>query len=198
MVMSDCLKDLDCVILAGGLGTRLGLDVPKVLAPVNGRPFLEYLLDWLEYYGARRIILALGWQGHQVLEYLKSAPKRKNHTNLIFSCEDEPPAGETGALINAYTKGYLKSNPVLVMNGDTFVAGSFSRFIELMPKNESRLLCTLSGVSTGVRLVTHWDLWRHEDQIMKSCFHCQFHDIGTPEKLAQFSEFFKEHVGDLS
>ncbi len=49
---------LSALVLAGGLGTRvrpaLG-DLPKILAPIMGRPYLSYLLDWLQCFGARRV-----------------------------------------------------------------------------------------------------------------------------------------------
>ena len=44
------VSDIDIVVLAGGLGTRLGhllADLPKIMAPIDGRPFLHYLMTWL-------------------------------------------------------------------------------------------------------------------------------------------------------
>ncbi len=71
-----CLEALDIFILAGGLGTRirpvLG-DLPKILAPILGRPYLAYLLDWLERFGARRVVLGLGHRAQAVVEYLEDA-----------------------------------------------------------------------------------------------------------------------------
>ena len=52
-------------VIAGGLGTRMGMvlgKIPKLLAPISGRPYLVYLLDWLRGFGAVRIILGLGHQ----------------------------------------------------------------------------------------------------------------------------------------
>ena len=59
----SCLQDIDVVVLAGGLGTRLAGELngkPKLLAPIDGRPYLDFALKWLSSFGARRIILALG------------------------------------------------------------------------------------------------------------------------------------------
>ena len=56
--------DTDVVVLAGGLGTRLRSVTgarPKVLAEVAGRPFIFYLLDRLEVFGFRRVILSIGY-----------------------------------------------------------------------------------------------------------------------------------------
>ena len=73
-MVSGCLSDVDVIILAGGLGSRLAPRIggkPKVLAPVNGRPFLEFLFRWLSSQGAKKIILALGYLAEQVIEYIE-------------------------------------------------------------------------------------------------------------------------------
>lgn len=67
------------VVLAGGLGTRLKESIPertpKILAEVNGRPFIEYLLRQLhgvvEEYSCE-IVFSLGHLGHQVASYLEA------------------------------------------------------------------------------------------------------------------------------
>ncbi len=56
--------EFDVIILAGGLGTRLRSvvsDLPKCMAPVNGRPFLQILIDRLRKQGNGRIILSTGY-----------------------------------------------------------------------------------------------------------------------------------------
>ena len=53
-------RDMEVVILAGGMGTRLSQvvkDIPKPMAPVNGKPFLFFVLDWLIGYPVEKIIL---------------------------------------------------------------------------------------------------------------------------------------------
>ena len=63
------LRNVDVVIFAGGLGTRLHSVLPdrsKVLAEVNGRPFIFFLLDQLMYAGFRRVILCTGYLGDQL------------------------------------------------------------------------------------------------------------------------------------
>lgn len=123
------LGDLDLVILAGGLGTRLRsvvADRPKVLAPVAGRPFLEHLLGWLARQGARRVILALGHLAEQVEEFL--AAKGGDFPTLAVETAREPePMGTGGAL--AFCRGRLRSDPLLVMNGDTFVDVDLGAFV---------------------------------------------------------------------
>ena len=115
-----CLAAVDIFVLAGGLGTRiqpvLG-DLPKLLAPIAGRPFLEILVDWLKRFGARRVILGLGHRADAVLDYLKANPP----ADLQISTTVEPrPLGTAGAV--RFVRGKLHSEPALVMNGDTVIA----------------------------------------------------------------------------
>ena len=55
---------MEVIILAGGLGTRLRSvvqEVPKCMAPVQGRPFLAYLLDWLQMYSVDHVVFSVGY-----------------------------------------------------------------------------------------------------------------------------------------
>ncbi len=66
----------EAIILAGGLGTRLRTvvsDIPKPMAPVQGRPFLEYLMDyWIEQ-GIQRFILSVGYLAEIIESHLAIA-----------------------------------------------------------------------------------------------------------------------------
>ena len=65
----------DVVILAGGLGTRLRSvvsDVPKCMAPVGGRPFLAWILQWLRQYEVNHIILSLGYMNQVVTDWIRN------------------------------------------------------------------------------------------------------------------------------
>ena len=117
--MGATLAAIDVAILAGGLGTRLAGAVPglpKVLAPVAGRPFVEHLLDWLERHGARHVVFLLGHRADQVEAHLTAHPRPA--LDIAYSVESAP-LGTGGALGHART--HLASDPVLVVNGDTFV-----------------------------------------------------------------------------
>lgn len=108
---------MECIILAGGLGTRLQgvleAETPKCLAPINGRPFLEYLLRYLENQQCSRVILALGHHHHAVLEWLKT---KAFFFRVEWSIEKEP-LGTGGAIRKAVLM--CRDKDVLVMNGDT-------------------------------------------------------------------------------
>lgn len=105
------------VIFAGGLGTRLRAavsDRPKVLAEVLGRPFLAYLLDQVAAAGVRRVVLSTGYLGEQVEAAFGA---EYGSLEVAYSKEDSP-LGTGGALRHAL--GMLESDPVLVMNGDSY------------------------------------------------------------------------------
>ncbi len=123
----NSLADTTAVILAGGSGTRLREtlpDIPKALAQINGRPFIAFLLDRLASFGIRRVVFCTGYLDHMIKDNL-------GHThgpiNLIYSSEDFP-LGTAGALANA--RHLLTTDPVLVMNGDSYCHTDLSPFYD--------------------------------------------------------------------
>jgi NDP-sugar pyrophosphorylase family protein len=119
VIRQNCLASIDVLVLAGGLGTRirpvLG-DTPKLLAPIGGRPYLRHLLDWLRKFGARRIVLGLGQGAGAVLDHLKAHPAADLDIHTVV---EPSPLGTAGAI--RFARAELHSDPVLVLNGDTFV-----------------------------------------------------------------------------
>lgn len=122
-----CLAEVDVAILAGGLGTRIsGVlgDTPKILAPVAGKPFLDHLLDWLAGHGARRVVLCLGHLAAAVTAHLAGRAPGP----LVIECSlESEPRGTGGALRLA--RPLLRSEPVLVMNGDTWLDIDLGEFL---------------------------------------------------------------------
>ena len=105
-------------VLAGGLGTRLRSavsDVPKPMAPVAGRPFLEHLFDYLLTQGVHHIVLCVGHLGHVIFGHFNDFYKG---IRISYSFE-EAPSGTGGALSLALQE-FLPTNPFLVCNGDTY------------------------------------------------------------------------------
>lgn len=124
---SSALAGIDVAILAGGLGTRLrGAigETPKVLAPVAGKPFLDHLLAWLKGFGARRIVLCLGYRADMVVDHIRQ--NTPSGLDLVTSIEPKP-LGTAGALRLAVPQ--LSTDPVLVINGDTFVDADLAAFV---------------------------------------------------------------------
>ncbi len=110
---------MQAVILAGGLGTRLRPvtgQVPKVLVPVNGRPFLLELLEMLKGQGIVDVILCVGYRGEQVKELLRNGGSLG--LRLSYSEEGERLLGTGGALRRAQP---LLDEHFLVINGDTYL-----------------------------------------------------------------------------
>ena len=122
-----CLDGIDVVILAGGLGTRIaGIlgDTPKIMAPIGGVPFLEYILDWLADAGARSVILSLGHLADKVVEYLKDCPARDLSVDWVVETR---PLGTAGGLRQALPK--VVSRLVLAMNGDSWTGIDLCAFV---------------------------------------------------------------------
>lgn len=111
------------IILAGGFGTRLQEavpDLPKCLAPVNGRPFLFYVINYLRSQGIEKFIFSLGYKHETIEEYLnlQFSPEESHVTTLNFQCSvEKEPLGTGGALLAACYKATEEN--VLVVNGDT-------------------------------------------------------------------------------
>lgn len=119
------LTQVTAAILAGGLGTRLRsvvADRPKVLAPVRGRPFIEYLLEQLADAGVPSAVLCTGYMGEMVQTALGT---RFRDVSLIYSREEQS-LGTAGALRLAAP--LIESEWVLVLNGDSYCKASLEAF----------------------------------------------------------------------
>jgi mannose-1-phosphate guanylyltransferase len=115
----NCLASVDVLVLAGGYGTRLRNSIgetPKVLAPVAGQPFLAHLLAWLKRFGPSRIVMSLGYEADAVQQFLASHPVPGIE---IESCVEPEALGTAGAI--RFARPLLRSDPVLILNGDSFV-----------------------------------------------------------------------------
>lgn len=139
-------QTIDVVILVGGLGKRLRMlvsDRPKPMADVKGRPFLDILINYVSCYGFRRIILCTGYMGSLVREHYQ---KVADGIEIVFSNEKEP-LGTGGAIKNA--KDLIRSNPFLVMNGDSFCAADLCNFVDFHEKMNALLSIVLTHSDTA-------------------------------------------------
>ncbi len=114
-----CLASIDVLVLAGGFGTRirpvLGA-TPKLLAPIGRRLYIDLLLNWLRQFGARRVVLGLGYAAEVICRHIDANPvEGLEIVNVI-----EPyPLGTAGAV--RFARHKLGSDPALVLNGDTLI-----------------------------------------------------------------------------
>lgn len=119
------LEDITAVILAGGMGTRLRevvADRPKVLAEVNGRPFLACLLDRLVEAGIGRAVLCTGYMAELVRDAFGDSYRGMS----LFYSQENTPLGTGGALRLALP--LIVSDPALIMNGDSFCDADLGLF----------------------------------------------------------------------
>jgi NDP-sugar pyrophosphorylase family protein len=125
--MKTAAPDFPAYLLAGGLGTRLRSvlpELPKVLAPVRGRPFLSYLLDQLAAAGWKRCILGLGYKADVVRAAMGD---RHGPMALDYSIETEP-IGTGGAVRLALP--LIQHERLLVLNADSYCDASLGAFAQ--------------------------------------------------------------------
>ncbi len=104
----------DVIVLCGGKGTRLSSvvsDKPKPLAEIEGRAFLDILLQNIFEQGATRVILAVGHMKEKIME------RYANDARISFSTEDAP-LGTGGALLKAME--LVTTEHCIAMNGDAY------------------------------------------------------------------------------
>jgi D-glycero-alpha-D-manno-heptose 1-phosphate guanylyltransferase len=106
------------IILAGGLGTRLRSvlpDIPKPMAPINRRPFLEYQMEYWIAQGIKEFIISVGYLRDQIIGHFGD----DYHGCSVQYSVEEVQLGTGGGVLAAIQ--YLSSDlPFLLLNGDTF------------------------------------------------------------------------------
>ncbi|MDH5426727.1 MAG: sugar phosphate nucleotidyltransferase [Nitrospirota bacterium] len=140
-IEQEFLRQPTCVILAGGLGTRLRPvvhDRQKVMANVAGRPFLTYILDQLVHAGITRAVVCSGYLGDSLSNVLKD---EYQGLQLVYSHESTP-LGTAGALKQA--QPLVENFPVLVCNGDSYVDVDIDRFMAFHASRHSLMTLVLA------------------------------------------------------
>ncbi len=139
-IVSD-LSNIDIVVLAGGLGIRIQAvlgDTPKLLAPVGEFTYLDLLLDWLQGFGARRVILSLGHLADKIVTYVDEHPRAGME---IISVIEPEPMGTAGAL--RFVRNQVNTDVALVMNGDSWIDADLAALCNAQAHSETAgtLLC---------------------------------------------------------
>ena len=143
------------IVLAGGFGTRLQhvvRDFPKPMADINGKPFLQYVLDYLVKQNINQVILSVGYKWEKIREYFGD---RYLSASLAYVIE-ESPLGTGGAILKA-VKGN-SDHDFLVLNGDTFFEVDIELFYQSHHDRNSLLSLALKRMTNFDRygvVVTH-------------------------------------------
>ena len=106
------------IILAGGLGTRLRScvpDLPKPMAPVDGRPFLAHLMDRWIGQGVHHFVLSVGYRCEAITDHF--GPRYRGAT-LDYAVETVPLG--TGGALRLAARRLPAQEPALLLNGDTY------------------------------------------------------------------------------
>jgi NDP-sugar pyrophosphorylase family protein len=140
--------NIDAIVLAGGMGTRLRgavPDRPKVLATVRGRPFLTHLLDQLSAAKIENAVISTGYMADMV-----EAQIGTTYSGLAVSYSREmEPLGTGGAVRLALDK--TASDPVLVLNGDSFCEFQLDDLLQFHQDIKARATILLTRVDNIAR-----------------------------------------------
>ena len=115
------------MVLAGGLGTRLQHvlpDLPKPLAPVAGRPFLEWVIRHLRKQGVARIVVSAGFQSEKLAAFAKGAG--------VECVAEDNPLGTGGGALHARSASGDTHSDVLACNGDSLVLADLRPLLEAL------------------------------------------------------------------
>jgi MurNAc alpha-1-phosphate uridylyltransferase len=116
---------LPCVILAGGLGTRMASHltaIPKALVPVRGRPFADIQLERLAAAGIDEVVYCIGHRGALLRDHVGDGAQLGLRVEYVDEGEDL--RGTAGALRLAAERGLLPDE-FHVLYGDSFLTVDF-------------------------------------------------------------------------
>lgn len=139
---------IPAIVLAGGLGTRVRAvsgDLPKPMIPVDGRPFIEYVLDLLLAADVPEIHLAVSYRRELIRAYFGT---QYHNVPVKYSIE-EIPLGTGGAIVNAFRNNSFSR--ALVLNGDTFFQIDIKSLVSDHVKNKSLVTLALCHVPHTAR-----------------------------------------------
>lgn len=138
----------EAIILAGGLGTRLQKitkNIPKSMVCIDGKPFLEYLFDYLNKQKIERVILAVCYKFEIIRSYFGNQYKE---LNIEYSIEKEP-LGTGGGIKRAIR--LVKDKNVFVLNGDSFFNVNLENIYKFHKSMKSELTLALKPMKEIAR-----------------------------------------------
>lgn len=134
------------VILAGGLGTRLGdltQEVPKSLVEVYDKPIIEHILDWISGQGCDRALILTGHLGEQFQQY-------SHPTVSLTFVQEQQPLGTGGALWNAVD--YLEQEFILLW-GDDFHPINYQNLVTKHREESNLMTMTVTESHDSMNLL---------------------------------------------
>lgn len=140
---------MEAIILAGGLGSRLKSkvsQVPKPMAPVLGKPFLEHVLDYWISQNVDHFILSVGYLHSVITDYFKNSYRGKS---ISYSIEDAP-LGTGGAFLLA-SRLLKTQESFLLLNGDTFLKVDLTSMLDFHFEKKSDFTLALTEVLNNDR-----------------------------------------------
>ena len=139
---------MKAIVLAGGLGTRLASitgKIPKPMAQIGSRPFLEYLLDYLVDQGVEQVVLAVSHKWETIRGHFGDAYRGM----LLSYSVEEQPLGTGGAIRQALES--IADDEVVVLNGDTLFRIDLEGMVNKHRNGGARLSIALKQVSDSGR-----------------------------------------------
>ena len=134
------MKTTEAILLAGGFGTRLKHivnDLPKPMAPINGIPFLSYLMKKMSHAGIQHIVLSTGFLHEKIESFYKNSFEGMK---ISYARETEP-LGTGGAIMFSLKK--TTTDNVLILNGDTLFDIDFAYFNAFYQSKKTMLAVAL-------------------------------------------------------
>jgi D-glycero-alpha-D-manno-heptose 1-phosphate guanylyltransferase len=200
---------MEAIILAGGLGTRLRSevqDLPKPMAEIQSKPFLEYLLDHLISEGIDRIIFSVGYKSEYIQNHFSDNYKG---LEIDYAIEKER-LGTGGAIINALQ--FVRQEDVFVLNGDSIFLGDMKRQFKVHEKSNADVTFALKPMENIERYgtVEMSDKGRITQFFEKQPVDSGYVNVGVylfsvqclmnqhlPTKFSIENDFFESKVNDL-
>ena len=139
---------MQTIILGGGFGTRLRAvlpDTPKPMAPIHGRPFLAWLLDYLATQGVDDVILSVGYKYDVIKSYFGD---QYGAIKIRYSIETDP-LGTGGAIKKALS--LVDDDALFVLNGDTFLQLDYAKMLACHNQRGASITLALRAVDDTSR-----------------------------------------------
>ena len=203
------MENNEAVILAGGLGTRLQSeipDLPKCMAPVAGKPFIDHLIRYFLDAGIDLFVFALGYKSEYIIEHLETHWQDLSYKYTI----EKEPLGTGGAILLASSA--IQGKDFFVLNGDTM----FSIDPDVQITEDQRITgfrektyCVSGLINGGIYLINKSKLWSQhlperfsfekdvleiqsrQNQVFGAIFDTYFIDIGIPEDFRKANDDFR-------